>query len=132
MSMEEAIQRAIYSQLTTHLPSTLIVDHVIQPDDTGKQRFPYIAIGDANLSAWDTDNTLGADIDVTLHIWSRQRGGREVKELQGQIYSALHRQQFPVTGYHLVTIDLMSTEIYLESDGVTRHGLSRFRILLDE
>lgn len=132
MRMEEAVQRAVYSQLTAQLPSVLVVDHVIQPEDTGKQRFPYVAIGDATVSEWDTDDASGGDVDVSLHIWSRERGGREVKQLQGLVYEALHRQEFPIDGYHLVTVDYQTSEIYLESDGATRHGISRFRILIHE
>lgn len=133
MNFELAVQAAILARLSGYAPlsDVAITDHVIQPADTGAQSFPYVVIGEDSFSEWDTDNSLGADGEIVLHTWSRERGRKQVKTIQGYLYSALHHFDLSVTGYALVTLDFVSSESFLDPDGLTRHGVSRFRVLVD-
>jgi hypothetical protein len=93
---------------------------------------PYIVIGDDTMIEYDADQVLGFDSTVTIHTWSTYRGRSEVKSLMGLIYDALHRAEFTIQGYNLIGCDCEYSETFLESDGVTRHGVQRFRILIRE
>lgn len=145
--MEKALQTAVftrlsgYEDLTDALPTVplpngttapAIFDNYPQPGDTGAQLFPFVSLGEGLLGEWDTDDTFGGDGEVVLHVWSRERGRREVKTLQGYIYAALHRYNLAVEGYTLVALDWVSSESFMDPDGVTRHGVSRFRVLLEQ
>lgn len=48
------------------------------------------------------------------------------------VYNTLHRAEFAITGGYLVECGAEFQETYVESDGLTRHGVIRFRLLLDE
>jgi hypothetical protein len=126
MNAELEVQKAIYSVLDTAL-SIAVYDDV--PDNAAA---PYVVIGDDTFVEFDSDGATGFDATVTVHSWSTYRGRSQVKDIMGAIYAALHRAEFTVTGYNLVGCDCEFSETFLESDGVTRHGVQRFRILIRE
>jgi len=137
MSFEIAIQQSIYARLSTN-PTILtaavgVFDEVPQADDSGSPRvFPYIVIGDDQAIAWDTDSELGAEVTATIHTWSRYSGKKEIKELQGLVYEALHRAEFSVAGYAVVLCQFLQSQSFLDSDGKTRHGVQTFRFLIEK
>jgi hypothetical protein len=126
MSAELEIQKAIFSKLNTAL-SIPVYDNV--PDNA---QAPYVVIGDDTLIEFDSDLVIGFEATVTVHSWSKYRGRAEVKGIMGQIYDTLHRAEFTLQGYNLLGCDCEFSETFLESDGVTRHGVQRFRILIRE
>lgn len=126
-----AIQTAVFQRLDAEL-SVPVYDHVPQPNDSGDNAlFPYVVIGDDDLSAWDTDTSQGFDGDLTIHVWSRQKGRAETKALQQQIYDALHRFDLSVSGADTITLDQSLATTMMDPDGITRHGVQRFRLLID-
>lgn len=136
MGMETALQQAIYDTLSNDAGvmalATAVYDYVPQPDDAGDPaKFPYVVIGDDTLNAWDTDTTTGADATITVHTWSRFKGRKEVKAIQGAIYAALNRATLPTTGYSFVTCHLVNSDSFVDSDGITQHGVQTFRVLIN-
>lgn len=127
-AMETALQKAIYTVLSGAL-SCDIYDDVPQDTDA---TFPYVTVGDTTFAPFDTDEAVGGEVTVTIHVWSRYEGRAETKGLQDDIYAALHRQTFSVVGYSLIGSLFEHSESFLDSDGKTRHGVSRFRITITE
>lgn len=89
MSFETALQTAIYGILIADTALSGLVkgvyDDVPQPDDTGDAgAFPYVTIGETVHTAWDTDTSRGDDASITIHIWSRYPGRKEIKQIQGR------------------------------------------------
>ena len=120
-----ALQKAVFDQLS--LLSTPVFDHV--PQNT---KPPYITIGEDTSIEWDTDTELGSESTITVHVWSRQPGRREVKEIMEDVYHTLHRQTLYSNGIIYVNVNWEFSETFLDPDGVTRHGVMRFRILSQE
>jgi Protein of unknown function (DUF3168) len=139
MNFELVVQQAIFEILTAD-PDIIernvsVYDEVPQPDDSGDIiNFPYVVVGDDQSAAWDTDTELGADITATIHTWSRYRGKKETKELQGLVYAALNRAEskFDIAGYKVVLCDFLTSQSFLDTDGKTRHGVQTFRILIEK
>lgn len=141
MSFAHRIQAAVYARLRTYAPLTAMLAPHADPQVGGAAiyddvpqgaAFPYVTIGEDTLVEWDTDTELGAEATITLHTWSRQRGRAETKALQGHIYDALHRYALPVTGMHLIECKWEMSESFLDPDGHTRHGVMRFRLVLQD
>lgn len=134
MSFGNAIQAAIYTALNGATAVTApVYDDVPQPDDAGSAaQFPYITIGEDVLDQWDTDDSQGCTGTITIHTWSRAAGRKEVKTLQGAIYDTLARANIAVSGYTLVTLEWVGDQSFLDYDGKTRHGVSTYRIILDQ
>lgn len=122
--MQEEIQAAIYEQVAAIGYPTF--DHVPQTTE-----FPYIVIGDDTSIAWDTDTSIGSETTCTIHVWSRHRGRKECKEIMRTIYERLHRAEFPIVGGALVECKAELEESFLDPDGLTRHGVIRFRLIVD-
>ena len=68
---------------------------------------------------------------MTIHVWSRYRGKKEAKQIQGEIYDALTRQELTVEDHDLVTIEFEYSDVVLDPDGQTRHGVQRFRAVVE-
>jgi hypothetical protein len=122
--MQEEIQAAIYEKVSAIGWATF--DHV--PQDT---EFPYVIIGDDTSIPWDTDTSIGSETTCTIHVWSRHRGRKEVKEIMRTIYEALHRQEITIIGGALVECQAEFQESFMDPDGLTRHGVIRFRLTVD-
>lgn len=121
-----ALQKAIYDKLTADL-SYSVFDDVPSGTD-----YPYIVIGEDTLIDYNTNEKSGFEATLTVHSWSDYPGRKEVKEIQGAIYNALNRQELTVTGYNFVECYQEFSETFLENDGITRHGVQRFKVFYIE
>lgn len=128
--IETAVQTAIFQTLNTAL-SVPVYDHAPQKSDAAKG-FPYVTIGEDNVSEWDTDTEIGGNVVCTIHTWSRFRGREQIKEMQGQIYSTLHRASLTFPGYAFMDCVFETSDSFLDADGLTYHGVQTFRVHLEE
>lgn len=126
------LQTALFARLNSQL-NVPVYDAVPQAVDAGdNSAFPYVTIGDDSSSEFDTDTSIGFDTDCTIHVWSRYRGRREVKQIQKAIYDALHLHNLSVSGYHTVMVLFETADSFMDADGITRHGVMVFRIVTEE
>nr|BDD44159.1 hypothetical protein 26 [bacterium] len=137
MSAGDEVQKALFNRLSNFTDLTDIIkgvyDNVTQPINPGDDSlFPYVVVGDDAITEWDTDAELGFTVAITLHTWSRARGRLQTKEIQKQIYNALHRHDLAVNGLHTVGLDFESDQSFIDADGLTRHGVSTYRLTLTE
>lgn len=116
------IQKAIYARLTQRL-TVPVFDDVPQGSP-----MPYVVIGEGDSEPFDTDDSLGLETDVTIHVWSEYSGRKQVKEIMAQIYGALHRYELVIEGMHTIDCIFEYQDSFLDPDGVTRHGVIRFRL----
>ena len=127
------LQKTIFSKLNTDTTikntlSATVHDHV--PQGTA---FPYIVIGEETM----TDDESTKDIDfnnftLTIHVFSRNRGRKEAKNIMARIYELLHTQSLIVTGATHVNTRFEFSDIIREEDGLTYHGVQRFRTILHD
>lgn len=113
------------------LSQPAIYDHVPQTVDSDSD-YPYVVIGDDTSIPFDTDTSQGTEATVTVHVWSRKRGRQEAKEIQRSIYDALHKQRIAIGDLHTVDVMWEYAETILDEDGITRHGVMRFRLTVEE
>ncbi len=129
-----ALQAGLYAHLTATsvLTSQLadgansILDHV-----PGGTPFPYIVLGEMTSKPSDTHTFSGNDAVVTLHVFSRVKGLQETKNILSAIHDAVHNADIPVEDHTLVLCQHQQTDVFLESDGLTRHGVIRFRMITE-
>lgn len=130
MSFELAIQTGVYNALIGDSGVMALVTGVY---DSVPQTevFPYITIGEDTHTGWTTNTTLGMDSQVVVNVWSRDRGRKETKLIQAQIYDALNRANLTYSGYDIINIELLDSTSFLDADGLTRHGVQTFRALIE-
>lgn len=132
MSFETAAQQIVFTALNGQISATVYDDVPILPNGQPLANFPYVVIGNDTFRAWDTDDTLGADITLTLHVWSRAGGFKQTKAIIGEIYAILHRAQITASGYSVTDCLCEFSDTMTDPDGETRHGVVRYRLTMQE
>jgi hypothetical protein len=127
------LQKAIYSKLTGDATvSGLVTDvyaDVQQPLDAGSDAaFPFITIGQDNLSSWDSKTFFGTEAVCQIDIWSRSNNFVQAKEIGSAIVNALHHQSLTIAdASHVMTVQ--ESSVYSKDpDGHTKRGMLMFRV----
>lgn len=146
-SVAIALQQAIFNALTgdsalTALLATspfgspalpAIYDRGPQAEESeDESAFPYVVIGDDTAIEHETDETQGQESTITLHVWTRYRGKREVKLIFDALYAVLHEAQLTISGQLFVYCLWEFSETFEDQDGLTLHGVTRFRVVTME
>jgi Protein of unknown function (DUF3168) len=118
------VQTAIYDALVPAL------DPVPVQDQAGpNQVFPYVTIGEFIGGQFDTLTEQSIDLELTVHVWSRQAGMQECQQIMTLAKDTLDRKRLPAVGFQWVDTIWEYAQTLREPDGVTRHGVLRFRVL---
>jgi Protein of unknown function (DUF3168) len=80
---------------------------------------------------WSTGTEDGAEHDLTLHVWSRSGGKKQVQEILEAIKSVLHDRPLALPDHHLVNLRYELSEARLDPDGDTFHGIVRYRAMTE-
>ena len=125
-----ALQTTVYNALignnplTTKLGGNNIYDFV--PENTS---FPYVKIGDQTMVDDGTKDKKGSDFTLIVHTFSRYRGSKEIKEIMSLVYDVLHESSLSVSGaFNNMRFEF--SDIIKENDGLTTHGMQRFRVFV--
>ena len=117
------VQTALFNALVPALDPVPVVDHA-----GPNQVFPYVTIGESISEETDTLTEQAVDIEMTVHVWSRQEGMKECQQLMALAKDALDRRRLPAAGFQWVTTIWIYAQTLREPDGITRHGILRFRV----
>ena len=97
------------------------------PENTA---FPYVKIGEETAVDNGTKTLQGNEHTLVIHTFSRYRGSKEAKEIMSRIYALLHESSLTVSGASLVNLRFEFSDIIKENDGLTTHGVQRFRVFV--
>jgi hypothetical protein len=126
-------QKGIYSTLDSATINDVGGSDVSVFDDIpAGTAYPYIVVGDSSQVNISTKTLDIHEYTINLHVWSQYRGKAEVKQIMDQIYTSLHDNGITLTGATLVDIKQEFEETFVESDGITRHGVMRFRAVVSD
>lgn len=120
-----ALQQAVYAALSAapSLCGGRIFDAVPKAS-----AFPYIVIGDAIETAQGYGVIEHA---LTLSVWSRGQGMREVKQTGALIAARLDGAVLPLEGQVLIGLSFRSTDYRRQSDGETWRAALHFRAVTE-
>jgi uncharacterized protein DUF3168 len=127
-----ALQRGVYqalagsSDLTTLLGGPRIYDDAPQGAS-----FPFITFGQSVIRDWSTGTEAGAEHNLTLHVWSRAGGRKQVHDIIAAIKTVLHDQPLPLADHYLINLRHEFSEARLDPDGDTFHGIVRYRAVTE-
>lgn len=93
---------------------------------------PYVVIGDDTLVDDNTNDYAGYQATVTIHSWSAYKGRSQIKQIQDEINNLLDRQKLSIVGYNMVNCYQEYSESSLDPDGITRHGVQRYRVIFNK
>lgn len=127
-----ATQEAVYSALTASAALQALIGNPARVYDVVPPAavFPYVTLGDISIRDFDTKDRLGFEQLHVIHVFSRSRGRKELKQVMQTIYDVMHRTNVSVTGADLVNCQLLSALTQQDNDGLTLRGTLRFRIVV--
>lgn len=128
------LQKAVYSVLngasiTDYAGSSItgVFDDV--PESTA---YPYIVIGEEASNNISTKTLDMHEHTLTIHTWSQYRGNKDIKVIMKQIYDNLNDVSLSVSGGQSVNLKQEFLTTLIEGDGITRHGVMRFRAVVSD
>ena len=125
------VQKAIFSTLSADSSlDSLVGNNKILDDVPQGTNYPYVQIGEETSIDAGLKDKEAQEYTLTIHIWSRYRGNKETKEIAERIYTLLHNGAISVTGASLANISNEFFTILIDDDGITRHGVMRFRAIV--
>ena len=126
------LQKAVFAALTAHAPLLALLGGPRVYDDVPREAaFPYVTFGPASARDWSTGSEAGEEHTLTLHVWSRAGGKKEVHEIMGAVRACLHEATLSPTGHRLVNLRHELSEARREADGESHRGSVRFRAVTE-
>lgn len=123
-----AIQAAIYDRLASDLTLTSLGARVYDDVPQGTE-FPYVVVGDETITDDGGKDFQGFDRLMSIDVFSRYSGNKEAKQIMDQVFNLLHDQPLTVSTQQLIVMRLaFAPPVLRDPDGVSRHGVMRFRI----
>lgn len=125
------LQKAIYAALTGDVTLMAKITGVFDfiPD---AQAYPFVQIGEGQFNEWDTNTDYGFDGTLTINVWHRpgERGRAPIYDIQADIYRILHNSTPSVSGFSIPSFRVDFSDIVVDTDAVTYHGIQRLKILM--
>jgi len=137
--LQEAVFAALKasSAVSTLVGSKGVYDSVPKPktgetEEAYQRRvpMPYVTIGDDDIVDDSTGCFAAWDCEVTVHVWSRKVGKTEAKSVGGAVYDALN-VELVIAGFVCTEFEFRDAIYFADPDGVTTHGVIKFRYLID-
>tara|TARA_R100000426_G_scaffold72854_1_gene50760 strand:- start:584 stop:994 length:411 start_codon:yes stop_codon:yes gene_type:complete len=94
--------------------------------------YPYIVVGEESSNNISTKSLDMHEHTLTIHTWSQYRGLKDIKVIMKQIYDNLNDVSLSVSGGQAVNMKQEFLTTLVDADGITRHGIMRFRAVVSD
>ena len=122
------LQQAVYGALSGNAALVALLGGPrIYDDVPHAAAYPFVSLGQTSSTDWGTSTGDGEEHIVTLHVWSSFGGRSEAQLIMGAIRDVLHTVHLTLTGHTLVNLRQQFSDVRREADGITIHGLVRYR-----
>ena len=128
MSLFNDYFKAVYVALDAITGLTGIISESLSNADP----FPKIWLEDGGADDWSNKDDNGLEAFVNLHVGSQKEGTKEIRGLMDKCHSALHNVDLVLANGQSVLCQFLRHDVVIDSDGITRHGIMRFKLLVSE
>jgi hypothetical protein len=126
-----ALQRAVMTALTADTALAALVGARIYDAPPRNAAFPYVSFGPAGMGDWSTGTEMGAEHQLVLNAWSRRAGKLECFDILDAIATALNDAALALDSHALVNLRFQFADVRRDPDGITFHGVIRFRAVTE-
>jgi len=131
-SVSLELQKAVFQTLVADDALTTLLGGVrIYNDVPRGAALPYVTLGESAVRDWSTGSDEGHEHLLTISVWSRVNGEREVHQILAAAEAALDDAALTVVGARLVNLRHEFSEVRRDADGETSRGLMRFRAVTE-
>ena len=118
-------KKSVYAKLSgdsTLTSLATIHDHAKLDED-----LPYVDLAGVTEQDWSTKTFTGSEYSATIHVWGAT--SNIVLQIIERIRTLLHRQPLTITGENFILMYHEDTNIFIDADEMTMHGVVSFRAL---
>lgn len=109
------------------------IDYVVYDENPENVPFPYVVMGEITAREWSDKLEDGAEVFSTVHVWSRYHGRKEADEIADAITQGLTSYALVLEPNFRCAFDSLDNySLLVDIDGKTRHGVLRFKYLIEE
>jgi hypothetical protein len=123
LKADAGISGIVGSRVYNHPPQST------EADITAK--YPYIVVAILSSAPFDTKNSYGEDATLSVDCYSNYHADIECHDINDAVIAKLHAQPLSLSAGQMICLERDLRTVFTEADGQTRHGLARFRLLLD-
>jgi hypothetical protein len=131
-----AIQQAVYGALTGDAQLTALLggdDKIVDgaPEDIA---YPWIDLGEAMETPFNTHDGFGRETPITLHVWTQARGHSQGLTIAARVLQVLDHQPLTITGHHHIVTRYESGQTLTDPEppGDIRHVVLRYRVITEQ
>tara|TARA_Y100000004_G_scaffold136121_1_gene154122 strand:- start:43 stop:447 length:405 start_codon:yes stop_codon:yes gene_type:complete len=125
-----ALQSTIYSTLNNDNTLTNTLGAGVYDEVLENATYPFVSLGEETAVDYSTKDLDGGEFTINIHVWSQYKGAKQAKEIMDRIHDLLHDSSLTVSGFNLANLRFEFSDILRDPDGVTRHGVMRFRAII--
>jgi Protein of unknown function (DUF3168) len=126
------LQKAVHAALSANPALTGLLGGSRVYDDVPRGvEFPYVTLGESTVRDWSTGSEDGQEHVLSITVWSRATGEREVNQIMAVIRDALHDVALTVAGHRLINLRQDFSDARRDADGETYRGLLRYRAVTE-
>ena len=125
-----ALQTAVFAKLSTDSNLTTTLGAKVFDDIPEETPYPYVQLGEDVAIDYSTKDQTGSEVSVNVDVWSRYRGSLEAKNIMDRVHTLLHDSSLSVAGSNFINMRFEFSDIIRDPDGITRHGVMRFRAIM--
>lgn len=130
MNAALSLRMAVLAALAADAPlAALLGGTAIHDEPPPNAEPPYVLLGDHLCRDASSGEALAEEHEMSLEIWSRQRGLKEVLQIADAVVAALPASGLSATGQHVVQFTWLSTEARRREGD--RFASVRFRALTE-
>ncbi|MBC8048821.1 MAG: DUF3168 domain-containing protein [Chitinophagales bacterium] len=127
-----ALQSGIFQGLTGNAAVVALLGGQRVYDDAPQPvTFPFITINPTTARDWSTGTEPGLEHLITIHIWSRYAGRRQIYDVSDAIRDALDGAALILDGHRLINLRHQYSDLRRDDDGETYHAALRFRAVTE-
>ena len=123
-----SVERYLFNKIYNKLKSNPIVSKQLGGrvfDGVQKDAvYPYIVVGETNVTNKETTTSMFEDVGVTLHVYSQARNRDEVAQIIQFLGHALNTE-FEIEHYSFIKSRIDTQEVITDIDQYTKHGIIR-------
>ncbi|HEI7468732.1 TPA: DUF3168 domain-containing protein [Staphylococcus aureus] len=123
-----SVERYLFNKVYNKLKSNPIIQKQLDGrvfDCVQKDAvYPYIVVGETNVTNKETTTSMVEDVGITLHVYSQARNRDEVSQII-QFLGFVLNNEIEIDYYSFIKSRIDTQEVITDIDQYTKHGIIR-------
>ncbi|HEA5870600.1 TPA: DUF3168 domain-containing protein [Staphylococcus aureus] len=123
-----SVERYLFNKVYNKLKSNLIIQKQLDGrvfDCVQKDAvYPYIVVGETNVTNKETTTSMVEDVGITLHVYSQARNRDEASQII-QFLGFVLNNEIEIDYYSFIKSRIDTQEVITDIDQYTKHGVIR-------